>query len=154
MFLPLHLFILFSKWEDSKFAVLHICKCVFYFFFFFSSGHCNLANYSQSQVLLDSNLVLQGKVKTHDFSQKLQKGPLFVSLLQSTNHNSDRTELEHCSVWKNQSLGILTLSFKGRTHVGFVYGNYLKRLKLFNVFSVKFWGCFCSVKCKFRMFRV
>ena len=98
MFLPLHLFILFSKWEDSKFAVLQICKFVFYFFFFFSSGHCNLANYSQSQVLLDSNLVLQGKVKkgkvkTHDFSQKLQKGLLFVSLLQSTNHNSDRTEL-------------------------------------------------------------
>ena len=83
MFLPLHLFILFSKWEDSKFAVLQICKYVFYFFFFFSSGHCNLANYSQSQVLLDSNLVLQGKVKkgkvkTHDFSQKLQKG-LFLS---------------------------------------------------------------------------
>ena len=92
MFLPLHLFILFSKWEDSKFAVLQIYKYVFYFFFFFSSGHCNLANYSQSQILLDSNLVLQGKVKTHDFSQKLQKGLLFVSLLQSTNHNSDRTE--------------------------------------------------------------
>ena len=153
MFLPLHLFILFSKWEDSRFAILQICKYVFYFFFFFSSGHCNLANYSQSQVLLDSNLVLQGKVKTHDFSQKLQKGPLFVSLLQSTNHNSDRTELEHCSVWKNQSLGILTLSFKRRTHV-------VRFWKLFEVIKIsqlvfsKSLRGFCSVKGKFGMFRV
>ena len=66
-------------WVAPTFAVLQICMYVVCTnVFIFSSGHCNLANYSQSQVLLDSNMVLQGKVKTRDFAQKHQKG-LFLS---------------------------------------------------------------------------
>ena len=43
---------------------------------FYFSGHCNLANYSQPGVRLDSNFVLQEKIKNHDLTQQ-QRG-LFV----------------------------------------------------------------------------
>ena len=88
------------------------------------SGHCNLANYSQPGVHLDSNFVLQEKIKNHDLTQQ-QRG-LFVRRHSQNNSVLSKKFLSYlaivdltCSLSNRKTKPHIGVSISRKSMVGF-----------------------------------